>query len=103
MIRFLSTCRRHFPSTPALVPSGVTTLFLITALVLPATVHAQRSSPDVILHADKEAYQKYDILMEPIDVLSGGQAAVDMAEVVRWVVDQILAKMPTEHTQDSDT
>jgi TolB protein len=77
-------------------PTAVHVTALVSLLLLAGVVgwsvpaHAQRGSFEVGINIEKTAYLKYDILVEPLEVLSGGQVAVDMAEKVRWVLDQDL-------------
>ena len=78
-----------------MIPSfrtSVAAVLYCASLVLLATtpVLAQRGSPEVGLSIEKTAYLKFDILVEPLEVLSGGQRAIDHAEKVRWTIDQDL-------------
>jgi TolB protein len=52
---------------------------------------AQTGAPDVTLHAEKTAYQKIDILVGRLEVLSGGETAVEQGERAGSIVARDLA------------
>ncbi len=87
MITNASCMLARRPRRVALVAVGI---LVLSSGWLAGLAHAQRSSPEVGLRIEKTAYLKFDILVEPLEVLSGGPRAVDMAEKVRWTIDQDL-------------
>ena len=64
-------------------------VILVLSGLAPAAARAQ-SSGDVVLHATKTAYQRIDVLVGLLDVLSGGMAAVEAADLVEEVVTRDL-------------
>jgi len=64
--------------------SGI--LWLITVLCLLTGGAATAQQAEVTLEVNKTAFQKIDILVNMLDVLSGGMASVQMADTVEDVV-----------------
>lgn len=63
-------------------------LIVIVCCLLAAGALAQR--PEVIMGVEKEAYERIDVLMETLDVLSGGMASVDVATELENTIAQDL-------------
>nr|MEE4268373.1 hypothetical protein [Candidatus Krumholzibacteria bacterium] len=62
-------------------------LILVTGVILiPMSAHAQGGGPEVGLEITKTAFQKIDILVGLLDVLSGGMPAVGSADTLQAVM-----------------
>jgi TolB protein len=60
---------------------------LIVALLMPAgSASAQGRSSEVVIQTTKTAFKKTDILVNMLDVLSGGRASVQAAEMMHSVI-----------------
>ena len=61
-------------------------LLLVFPLLLVAAAALAQGVPEVNLGVGKEAYQKTDVLVGTLDVLSGGMRSVDMATALEQTI-----------------
>ena len=69
---------------------GIVLLVLAICVGGDSPLLAQRGTPDVVLHAEKTAYERIDILVGGSEVLSGGMPAARSGEELMAVVAQDL-------------
>jgi TolB protein len=63
-----------------------TRLLLLVLVMLSGAAAAQGPIPDVVLRAEKQAYEKIDVQIMRLEVLSGGWPAAEMADTLGAVI-----------------